>query len=273
MNDVDEVRRMLAPALAGDPGPRHSPEEVVKSARKATARRRAVVAGALSVGVVLAIGASVLVGVTGRSTVESASVGSASSPVLTIVPTDVPAVPTTSGHSAELTARLAAADVVPDGFEVLPAHSDWSAPPLQFTAFGSDTSGGYLASAVFSDAEGSVTLRLYVRSVTAPEKCTVESRCMLFTAMNGPFFHPPTVKSVDGVEVRVARDLGTGLPGEVSAEARFPDGTVVDVTVTNQTTVRDHGSVYIQPSTRDSVPFTEQELIDMISKPGFTYRS
>ncbi|MEU4767271.1 hypothetical protein AB0H12_28840 [Actinosynnema sp. NPDC023794] len=268
MNDVDEVRRMLAPALEGDTGPRHSPEEVVKSAREATARRRAVVASALSVGVVLAIGASALFAVTDRSTVEWAS-----SPVLTTTPTDVPAVPTTPGHAAELTARLAAADVIPDGFEILPAHSDWSAPPLRFTAFGPDTSGGYLASAVFSDAEGSVTLRLYVRSVTEPEKCTVESRCMRFTALNGPFFHPPTVKSVDGVEVRVARDLGTGLPGEVSAEARFPDGTVVDVTVTNQTTVRDDGSLYIQPSTRDGVPFTEQQLIDMISKPGFTYRS
>lgn len=270
--DLDEVRRMLAPALEDDTGPRYSPEEVLRSARKATAQRRAVVAGTVSMGVVLAIGAGVLVGATGRSTVESASVGSASSPVLTIVPTDVPAVPTTPGHAAELTARLAAADVVPDGFEILPALSDWNAPPLRFTAFGPDTSGGYWASAVFSDAKGRVTLTLHVRSATTPEKCTVESRCMRFTALNGPFFGRPTVRTVDGVEVRVARDLGTGLPGNVSAEARFPDGTIVEVAVVNQTMVVDHGSRYNRSSTRDSVPFTEQQLIEMIKKPGFSYQ-
>ncbi|KOX27571.1 hypothetical protein ADK67_14370 [Saccharothrix sp. NRRL B-16348] len=275
--DLDEVRRMLAPALEDDTGPRYSPEEVLRSARKVTTQRRAVVAGTVSMGVVLAIGAGVLVDVAGRSTVESASVGSASvgsasSPVLTIVPTDVPAVPTTPGHAAELTARLAAADVVPDGFEVLPTLSDWNAPPLRFTAFGSDTSGGYRASAVFSDAKGRVTLTLHVRSVTTPEKCTVESRCMRFTAVNGPFFDRPTVRTVDGVEVRVARDLGTGLPGNVSAEARFPDGTLVEVAVVNQTTVVDHGSLYNRSSTRDSVPFTERQLIEMIKKPGFSYQ-
>jgi hypothetical protein len=265
MNDVDEVRRMLAPVLAGDTGPRHSPEEVLTSARKAVAQRRAV-AGVLSVGVVLAIGASVLFAVTDRSTVESAS-----GPVLTTTPTDVPPAPTTPGHAAELTARLAAADVVPDGFEILPVVSERNEPPLRFSAHGPDTSGGYLASAVFSDAEGSVTLALYVRSATAPENCTVESGCVRFTAMNGPFFDQPAVKSVDGVEVEVARDLGTGLPGRVSAEARFPDGTVVEVTVTNQTTVMDHGSPYTRPTTRDSVPFTERQLVDLVTKPGFGY--
>jgi len=104
MNDVDEVRRMLAPLLDADTGPRHSPEEVLRSARQARARRRSVVAGALSVGVVLAIGVSALSAVTGRSTVEPMA-----SAVLTTTPTDVPPVRTTPEHAAELTARLEAA--------------------------------------------------------------------------------------------------------------------------------------------------------------------
>ncbi|GAB3003649.1 hypothetical protein [Saccharothrix stipae] len=273
MNDVDEVRRMLAPALEGDTGPLHSPEEVLRSAHRASARRKAVVVAALSVGVVVATVTSVLVGVTPSSTVASAT-----SAVLTTTaqpPTDVRPVRTTLGHADDLTAALAAADVVPDGFDLVATLPDGAAPevpPLHFRPFGEDTSGGYLASAVFVDAKGRATLTVYVRSATAPEKCTAESRCPLFTAARATRVGTPTVTSVDGVEVAVARDHDTGLPGMVSATARLPDGTVVQATIITEVTVLSQGVPYPEPATRDSVPLTERQLVDLVTKPGFRYQ-
>ncbi|MEU4448771.1 hypothetical protein AB0K14_14590 [Actinosynnema sp. NPDC050801] len=273
MNDVNEVRGMLAPALEGDTGPRHSPEEVLRSAHRATARRRAVVVAALSVGVVLATGTSVLVGVTTSSTVASAS--SAAPTTAVQPPTDVRPVRTTLGHADELTAALAAADVIPDGLDLVATLPDGTAPevpPLHFRPFGEDTSGGYLASAVVVDAKGRATLTVYVRSATAPDKCTAESRCPIFAAARAANLGQSTVTSVDGVEVAVARDHGTGLPGMVSVTAHLPDGTVVKATVVTEVTVLSQGVPYPEPATRDSVPLTERQLIDLVKKPGFRYR-
>lgn len=264
MNDVDEVRGLLASVLEGDAGPRHSPEEVLKSARKASAQRRAVVASALSVGVVLATGAGVLMSVQTPSTVEPAS-----SAILTTaqqaLPSAVPPVPVTAEHAAELTAKLSAAGVIPVDYQLSQAAGS-QAGPLQFYGIGADSSDGYKATAVVDDGTGRSTLTIFVRSVSEPAECTPEGHCTSATPVSAPPVAAPTTRSVDGADVVVGRDRATGGVVMIAVNKLFPDGTVVYATA--RSWVDDGSPLDRSPG---GVPFTEQQLIDMVGKPGFTY--
>lgn len=263
MNDVDEVRGLLASALEGDAGPRHSPEEVLRSARKASAQRRAVVASALSVGVVLVTGAGVLVSAQAPSTVEPAA--GAMLTTAQQAPGAVPPVPVTAEHAAELTAKLSAAGVIPADYRLSQAAGA-QAGPLQFYGIGADSSDGYKATAVVDDGTGRSTLTVFVRSVSEPPECTPENHCTSATPVSTPSDAPPTTRSVDGAEVVVTRVRGTGEVAMMAVNKVFPDGTVVHATV--RSWVDDGPPLDLSPG---GVPFTEQQLIDVALKPGFTY--
>ncbi|WP_158850171.1 hypothetical protein [Saccharothrix deserti] len=277
MNGVDEgrdVRAMLDSVLEGDTGPRYSPEEVLRSARKATVQRRAVVASALSVGIVLAAGAGVFLTVNRPSTVESAAgavlTTTAEPPV--VLPTEVPPVPNTPERAVELTAKLAGANVIPGGYRLVEAVGA-KAGPMQFYRFGEDSSDGYKATAVFEDAKGRVSLTMFVQSASTHPQCTPQNDCVLGTPVSNANVPDvvPTVRFVDGVELTVMRIPAQGQPTSLSVKARFPDGTVVYAGVRNQVEVMVGGSPSTEGPTRDGVPFTEEQLVDMVLKPGFHY--
>lgn len=273
MNDVDEgreVRRLLASVLDGDTGPRYSPEEVLKSARKATSQRRSVVGSALSVGVALTIGGSVLLTVPDRSNVES----STSRTSLT-VPTNAPGTLDPAARAAELTALLAAANVIPAGYEVT-AGAGTQAGPLEFEPFGAGGKDGYIATAVLTDEEGSATLTVWVytepflrdrhpsvvrdghppvsTSRAKPDDCNI--------ALN-----TPGLRCMPLSEGVVAPHPGSDVEG-LSAVWRS-DGTTVLATVRNAVEVEVDGALTTQPTTRDTLPFTKQQLDDIVRNPGF----
>ena len=265
MNDVDEVRRMLAPVLEGDTGPRYSPEEVLKSARKATTQRRAVVASTLSVALVLAVGASVVLAVTGRSTVESA----ASSPVPS-PPSDRQKM-VLNPHAGVLTEKLATANVIPAGFEITTTVSDADFPPLHFHGDPHSGVGGYRAGAVFTDAAGAATLTLRVRQANSPEECrSAGDSCLRDDAALVSPRDLPILTTVDGVQVRRENHFRTDLPGLISVGTQFPDGTVVSATIRTEIEFEFDGNRWFGASGRDRVPFTERQLVDLVTKPGFT---
>lgn len=268
MNDVDEVRGMLASVLEGDAGPRHSPEEVLKSARKASAQRRAVVASALSVGVVLATGAGVLMSVQAPSTVESAASATLTTTTRQALPGAVPPVPVTVEHAAELTAKLSTAGVIPAGYRLSRAAGS-PAGPLQFYGIGEDSSDGYKATAVVEDGKGWATLTISVRSVSEAPECGSENPCTSAIPVSTPPIAPPTTRPVEGVDIRVVANLvdrGSGEVAMMTASKLFPDGTVVEAVV--QSWVDDGPPLDVSPG---GVLLTEQQLADMVGKPGFTY--
>ncbi|ONI80201.1 hypothetical protein ALI22I_43205 [Saccharothrix sp. ALI-22-I] len=275
MNDVDEgrdVRGLLDSVLEGDTGPHYSPEEVLRSARRATAQRRAIVTSALSAGLVVAVGAGVFLGVNRPSTVEAGSslVLTTTTPEAVVLPTDVPPVPNTPEHAAELTAKLVAANVIPQGFE-LTRVAGAQAGPMEFYRFGEDSSDGYKATAVVADAKGRATLTMFVQSVSKHPECTPENNCVMGTPVSGASPVEPSVRYVDGVELTVIRSPEARGPDGLTVKAHFPDGTVVYAGVRNEVEVMVDGVPIAQPPTRDEVPFTEQQLIDMVVKPGFHY--
>lgn len=191
----------------------------------------------------------------------------------TAPPAEVSPVPTTQAHAAHLTERLAATKVVSAGYK-LSAAAPAKVSPLEFHRIGEDSSAGYKASAVLTDATGQATLSVFVRSASKPHACTPENNCVVATPVpdppNVPKASESTVDRADGTKVLVTRN--TGADGKVTmlaAEARHIDGTVVTAVVRAE--VEEMTGKQETVSTRDSVPLTEEQVIDLAVLPGFHY--
>ncbi|MFI6094715.1 hypothetical protein ACIA8G_04135 [Lentzea sp. NPDC051213] len=192
----------------------------------------------------------------------------------TPVPADVPPVPATVGHAAELTQQLAKVKDVLAAYQLTPAvmtgKEGRQAGPLEFYPIGENSAEGYKATTVLADGAGRATLSVYVRSATKPIECTPANNCVMGTPVphgDGATSSDSTVRAADGTEVLVTR--GVSANGKVTllaAQAKLADGTVVTANVRAEVDAAT-GSV----TTRDSVPLSEQQLVDVVVRPGFRH--
>jgi len=231
---------------------------------------------ALTAGAALVItGVGLFTGPAFSSDVRVSHTGSptATSESRTAPPADVSPVPATLTHAAELTKQLGEAKVVPGEYGISPATimsgAGQEAGPLEFYPIGQNSADGYKASAVLTDATGRATLSVFVRSATKPVECTPENRCVQGTpvpdAAVAARTSQSTVSRADGATVVVTR--GTGTDGQVTslaAQAQLSDGTVVTAVVRAEID-KPTGN----ESTRDSVPLTEEQMADLVTRPGF----
>lgn len=191
------------------------------------------------------------------------------------VPAEVPAVPTTAKHAAELTKQLAEAKVVPGTFQLTPAlitsTAGGQAGPLEFYPIGQSSTEGYKATSVLVDGAGRATLSVFVQSAVKHPECTPANNCVVGKPVphaGGATSSESTVRGADGTEVLVTRS--TSADGKVTllaGQARLSDGTLVTATVRAEIDEETAGSV----ATRDSVPLTEEQIVDLVVRPGFRH--
>lgn len=193
---------------------------------------------------------------------------------------EVPPVPATVAHAAELTKQLAEAKVVPDGYKIAAAvvtsEAAMHAGPLEFYPIGKNSSEGYKASAVLTDAAGPATLSVFVQSATKSVECTPENQCVQATPVPSSAIAAQITQSTlhraNGTSVLLTRHTGTdGKVTSLAAQTRLANGTVVTAVERAEVEQTTSGTTHTAASTRAGVPLSDEQLADLVAQPAFRY--
>ena len=183
-------------------------------------------------------------------------------------PAEVAAVATGEAHAAELTAKLA-------GANILPGHQLSAVPgspgPLRFYPIGTTSADGYKATAIIEDAAGKSTLTVFVRSARKQPECTAANNCVVATpvpeAKHLPALAEDALTRPNGTVVQVSKaTTANGRVKMLAANAKLADGTVVTAVVRAEVE-KDNETV----SSRADVPLTQEQILALVERPGFHY--